>query len=65
MGSRRNTQLLTSAKKHGKNLKAIAVTGTINTITTGDPADLKSRIISSDKWLPVSDQEMHESGRSC
>lgn len=40
-----------SAAKFGKNVKAIAVTGTVNSITTGD--DLDKRALSASEWLPV------------
>jgi hypothetical protein len=46
--------LLQSAHKYGKNVKAIAVTGSINSITTGDPQDLKSRVLTNDAWNFVS-----------
>jgi hypothetical protein len=47
----RNTEILKSAHKYGKNVKAIAVTGSINAITTGE--DVKTRVYNSDSWLPV------------
>ena len=47
-----NIGLLTSARKHGSNVKAIAVTGTINSITTGAQDDVKARAFTSDAWLP-------------
>jgi hypothetical protein len=50
----RNTNLLTSAKKYGKSVKAIAVTGSINAITMGDVEDRKRRVMSNTEWLPVS-----------
>jgi hypothetical protein len=50
----RNTNLLRSAKKYGKNVKAIAVTGSINAITMGDVEDRKRRAMSNTEWLPVS-----------
>jgi hypothetical protein len=53
-GIGRNTNLLRSANKYGKNLKAIAVTGSINAITTGDVEDRKSRVMSNTEWIPVS-----------
>ena len=49
----RNTNLLRSANKYGKNVKAIVVTGSINAITTGDVADRKSRVMSNTEWIPV------------
>jgi hypothetical protein len=50
----RNTNLLRSADKYGKNVKAIAVTGSINAITMGDVEDRKRRVMSDTEWLPVS-----------
>jgi hypothetical protein len=47
----RNTEILKSAHKYGKNVKAIAVTGSINAITTGE--DVKTRVYNSESWLPV------------
>lgn len=46
------TELLKSASKYGKNVKAIAVTGSVNAITTG--ADAGVRDYNSSAWLPVS-----------
>jgi len=48
----RNTEILKSAHKYGKNVKTIAMTGSINAITTGE--DVKTRVYTSDSWLPVS-----------
>jgi hypothetical protein len=45
-------EILKSASKYGKNVKAIAVTGSINAITTG--ADAGVRVYDSAAWLPVS-----------
>ena len=44
--------MLKSATKFGKNVKAIAVTGSINAITTGE--DAGKRVYDSAAWLPVS-----------
>ena len=44
-------ELLKSATRFGKNVKAIAVTGSINAITTGE--DAGKRIYDSEAWLPV------------
>jgi nucleoside-diphosphate-sugar epimerase len=52
-----NTELLRSAKEYGKNVKAIAVTGTINAITTGDPEDLKKRALTDEEWLPLTRED--------
>lgn len=45
-------ELLKSASKYGKNVKVIAVTGSINAMTTG--ADAGQRVYQSSEWLPVS-----------
>ncbi|CAG8961394.1 hypothetical protein HYFRA_00013342 [Hymenoscyphus fraxineus] len=44
------TELLKSAKKYGKSVKAVVVTGSINAMTTGQ--DLE-RVFSSSEWLPL------------
>ena len=44
-------EILKSASKYGKNVKAIAVTGSVNAITTG--ADVATRTYNSSEWLPV------------
>lgn len=48
----RATELLKSASKYGKNVKAIAVTGSVNAMTTGQ--DIETRVFNSGEWLPVS-----------
>ena len=45
-------ELLKSVTKFGKNVKAIAVTGSINAMTTGE--DAGKRVYDSEAWLPVS-----------
>lgn len=52
-----NVSLLQAAKKYGKNIKAIAVTGSINAITTGDQNDIKNRVLDSTQWLPMGREE--------
>jgi nucleoside-diphosphate-sugar epimerase len=47
----RATELLKSASKYGKNVKAIAVTGSVNAMTTGQ--DIETRVFNSGEWLPV------------
>ena len=47
----RALEILKSASKYGKNVKAIAVTGSVNAITTG--ADVGTRDYNSSEWLPV------------
>lgn len=48
-----NTGLLQAAHKYGKNVKSIAVTGSLNAITTGAQDDLKSRVLDTTQWLPL------------
>ncbi|KAK0123936.1 hypothetical protein ONS95_008926 [Cadophora gregata] len=45
-------ELLKSASKYGKDIKAIAVTGSVNAMTTG--MDIAARSFNSSEWLPVS-----------
>ncbi|KAH8821926.1 hypothetical protein F5884DRAFT_817204 [Xylogone sp. PMI_703] len=45
------TELLKSASKYGKNVKAIVVTGSMNAMTTG--ADIAERTFTSAEWLPL------------
>ncbi|KAL2062619.1 hypothetical protein VTL71DRAFT_5691 [Oculimacula yallundae] len=45
-------ELLKSATKYGKNIKAIAVTGSVNAMTTG--MDIAERSFNSSEWLPLS-----------
>lgn len=52
-----NISLLQAAKQHGKNVKAVAVTGSINAITTGDQDDIKSRALDSSQWLPMGKED--------
>lgn len=48
----RAVELLKSASKYGKTIKAIAVTGSVNAMTTG--MDIGDRTFNSSEWLPVS-----------
>lgn len=48
----RAVELLKSASKYGTNIKAIAVTGSVNAMTTG--MDIADRTFNSSEWLPVS-----------
>lgn len=52
-----NISLLQAAKQHGRNVKAVAVTGSINAITTGDQNDIKSRFLDSTQWLPMGKED--------
>ena len=51
VGISRALEILKSASKYGKNVKAIAVTGSMNAISTGQ--DVRTRAYNSDEWLPV------------
>jgi nucleoside-diphosphate-sugar epimerase len=44
-------ELLKSVTAYGKNVKAIAITGSVNAITTGE--DIDTRGFNSSQWLPV------------
>ncbi|CZR56737.1 related to flavonol reductase/cinnamoyl-CoA reductase [Phialocephala subalpina] len=44
-------ELLKSASKYGKNVKAIVVTGSVNAMTTG--MDINERTFNSSAWLPL------------
>jgi nucleoside-diphosphate-sugar epimerase len=48
VGNARNLSLLRSAAQHAPNLKTIAMTGSINAITTGD--DLPARTLTNSSW---------------
>lgn len=48
-------QILRSATEFGTNVKAVAVTGSLNAITTGD--DIENRTFNSSEWLPVRSME--------
>jgi hypothetical protein len=42
---------LKSISKYGKNVKAIAITGSVDAMTTGE--DIETRVFNSSQWLPV------------
>lgn len=50
-GRYRATELLKSASKYGKKVKGIAVTGSVNAMTTGQ--DIDTRVFNAGEWLPV------------
>jgi nucleoside-diphosphate-sugar epimerase len=54
----RNISLLNSAKKYAKNLKSIAITGSINSITTGD--DLATRTLTNTSWNNITQAQAKE-----
>jgi nucleoside-diphosphate-sugar epimerase len=47
-----NIGLLKSAKAYSK-IKSIAITGSINAITLGNPEDVGNRVLGNDQWLPL------------
>lgn len=53
-------ELLTSAKRYGKNVKAISVTGSINAMTLGTQEDVKAREMDNNTWLPYTVQDAIE-----
>lgn len=52
-----NMSLLSAAHKHGNHVKAIAITGSINAVTTGQQDDVKARAFTNDEWLPYSRED--------
>jgi len=44
-------ELLKSVSAYGKNVKAIAITGSVNAMTTGE--DIDTRVFNSSQWLPL------------
>jgi hypothetical protein len=52
--SNRNTELLESASKYGKNVKHITVTGSINSLTMGMPDEIKDHVFKTDEYNTVS-----------
>ncbi|KIV96959.1 hypothetical protein PV10_00769 [Exophiala mesophila] len=48
-----NISLLQSIKTFGLNVKAVSVTGSINSITLGDQDDVKARVFSNTEWLAL------------
>ena len=49
----RNSELLESASKYGKNVKHISVTGSINSLTLGMPDELKDHVFKTDEYNSV------------
>jgi hypothetical protein len=50
--------LLKSAKEYATQLKSIAITGSVNAITTGD--DLATRILTNDSWNSITIEQAKE-----
>jgi nucleoside-diphosphate-sugar epimerase len=55
--TRRNLALLQSAHKFAPTLKSIAVTGSINALTTGSPEELLTGPMTNETWLPITKEE--------
>ena len=49
----RNTELLESASKYGKNVKHITVTGSVNAMTMGMPKEVKDHIFTTKDYNNV------------
>ena len=56
-----NTELLKSAKAYASKLQSIAVTGSINAITTGSPDDNKAREYTNESWNFITRNEARAS----
>lgn len=56
-----NTALLKSAKAHAKNLKSIAITGSVNAITMGNPEDNRARAYTNEMWNDISPEFARDS----
>jgi len=52
--------LLRSAKAHGSALKSIAVTGSINALTTGSPEELKANVMTNTFWSSITQEQARE-----
>jgi len=55
-----NLALLRSAHKYAPKLKSIAVTGSINATTTGSPEELLAGPITSETWVPITQEQARE-----
>lgn len=55
-----NVALLRSAHRKAPTLKSVAVTGSVNALTTGMPDELKAGPMSSKTWLPISQEKARE-----
>lgn len=57
---RRNLSLLRSAKAYASELKSIAVTGSINALTTGSPDELKANAMTNEFWSNITKEQARE-----
>lgn len=55
-----NLAILRSAHRKASTLKSIAVTGSVNALTTGMPDELKAGPMSSKTWLPIPQEKARE-----
>lgn len=60
-----NLALLRSAQRNAPALKSVVVTGSVNAVTTGAPDALRSSgTITSDTWLPITQEEAREANNA-
>ncbi|KAK0717553.1 hypothetical protein B0T26DRAFT_802653 [Lasiosphaeria miniovina] len=55
-----NLALLRSAKRIAPTVKSVAVTGSINALTTGSPEELLAGPITNETWLPITREQARE-----
>lgn len=55
-----NLALLRSAHRSASSIKSIAVTGSVNALTTGSPEELLAGPITNKTWLPISQEQARE-----
>lgn len=55
-----NLALLRSAHQRAYSVKSIAVTGSVNALTTGSPEELLAGPITNETWLPISQEQARE-----
>jgi nucleoside-diphosphate-sugar epimerase len=60
----RNLAMLRAAKSYAKSLDSIAVTGSINALTTGSPDELKANELTNSFWNSISRSEARDSGNT-
>lgn len=60
MRSYSNLALLRSAHRSAPTLKSIAVTGSVNAMTTGSPEELLAGPLTSETWLPITQEQARE-----
>ncbi len=55
-----NLALLRSAHRNAPTIKSVAVTGSVNALTTGSPEELLAGPITNETWLPISQEQARE-----